>query len=153
MIINYLVRGNVYGRCVVAAMSGGRRSHHQKMKREKETKYCERNLSNILPLISTLLSRYETGEVFAFSSLFSPSNFPCQTFRPIDCLNGHRAAEDVDEKFPVHISTDRPTPASAFMAHRKKREIFPLGALRMCNKNKISSARILLIELWKKFTS
>lgn len=153
MIINYLVRGNVYGRCVVAAMSGGRRSHHQKMKREKETKYCERNLSNILPLISTLLSRYETGEVFAFSSLFSPSNFPCQTFRPIDCLNGHRAAEDVDEKFPVHISTDRLRRVPLW--HIEKKGKFFRSAHCECAilKNKISSARILLIELWKKFTS
>lgn len=99
MIINYLVSGNV------AAAAGVEEevARRWNAKKRNEKKRSWKKLLQHSPRWYWLRWRYETGEVFAFYffvvvSLFA-FNFPCQTFRPIDCLNGQRARRSWREIF------------------------------------------------------
>lgn len=124
MIINYLVRGNIYGRCCGCCVGWKKKSSS-----EDETRKKKRNIvKETCPTFSRwyrLWCRVMKLEKFSLFLLFSASLvrsiFHVKRSVPSIVLTvGHRARRrwwrEIFSYF--FISTDRPT--IAFIAHRKK---------------------------------
>lgn len=135
--------------CCLLLLCRWKKKSYPKMKREKRNEKLWKKLVQHSPDTYWLCCRYETGEVCSVSSSFSSLrrfSFPCQTFRPIDCLNRRSSREEswedvvsVDEKFSA---------AALWQAHHiasKKGKLFSTLEswlrLQKCNKNEISSTR------------